>query len=129
MVLHSEQVADLIDRQGRAIGRITVTHHESSRIFGKFAPGPDFSAVERLFQDFEEAVELQALSVVDELDREIAALGLGLRLPGKSQRAEVHDVQIWGDGEITFEMRDVTVAPIGGARSAAETPRTAKRPA
>jgi len=60
--------------------------------------------MKRLFQDFEAAANLQALSAVDELDTEIAALGLHLRTPDGSQRIKIHDVQIWSDGDMTCKL-------------------------
>jgi hypothetical protein len=81
--------------QLRQICQITIERNEENLILGKFVPSPDFSAIEHLFEDFEEAVNLQALSVVDELDTKIVALGLYLRTPDGLQRIEIHDVQIW----------------------------------
>ncbi len=104
MKLYAEQRVYLIDAQQRQIGQITIERNEYNLIFGKFVPGSDFSAVKRLFQDFEEAANLQALSVVDELDTEIAALGLHLRTPDGSQRIKIHDVQIWSDGDMTCKL-------------------------
>jgi hypothetical protein len=66
--------------------------------------------VRQLFQEFEEAVNLQALSVIDELDTAITALGLHLQTPRDSQRLEVHDVQIWSDGSITCRVGSATLS-------------------
>jgi hypothetical protein len=60
-----------------------------------------------VFRAFEEAVNSQALAVVDELDAAIATLGLHLRSPDSPQRLDIHDVQIWSDGGITFRMDDL----------------------
>jgi hypothetical protein len=78
------------------------------------------TAVERLFEEFEEAVNLQALRLVDELDTEIAALGLYLRTPDGLQRMEIHDVQIWSDGDVTCQLGDGTRAPVDEVRKWAE---------
>jgi hypothetical protein len=101
MQLHVEQTLDLIDAEGRQVGQMVIERSEDNLVFGKFVPGPAFPAVQHLFREFEEAVDLQALSVVDELDTAITALGLHLRSPDSSQRVEIHDVQIWSDGGIT----------------------------
>lgn len=96
----------LIDAQQRQIGQVTIERNKGNPILGKFVPGSDFSAMEHLLQDFEEAVNLQALSIVDELDTEIPALGLHLCFPDRSPRIEIHDVQIWSDGSITFRFNE-----------------------
>ena len=110
MQLEVEQVVQLVDPQGRQVGQIEIERREENLIFGRFVPGPAFSTVEHLFQEFEEAVNLQALSVIDELDTAIAALGLHLHTPGDSQRIEAHDVQIWSDGSITCRVGSATVS-------------------
>ena len=68
-----------------------------------------------LFRDFEEAVNLQALSVVDELDAAIRALGLYIHLPDDSQRLNVYDVQIWSDGNVSFRVDRSSVSAVGTA--------------
>ena len=116
MKLYAKQMIYLIDVRQRQIGQIMIERDEDGLIFGKFVPGSDFSAVEPLFQDFEEAVNLQAFSVVDELDTEIAALGLHLRTLDGLQRIEIHDVQIWSDSDITCKLCDRTLAPVDEVR-------------
>ena len=108
MQLQSEQVIQLIDQQGHLVGQIEIERREENLIFGRFVPGPAFSTIEHLFQEFEEAVDAQALSVVDELDAAIAALGLHVHTPGDSQRREAHDVQIWSDKRVTYRVGSAT---------------------
>lgn len=104
MQLHAEQTVHLIDAEGRQIGQIVIERSEDKLVFGKFVPGPAFPAVQHLFRDFEEAADLQALRVVDELDAAIEALGLHLRSPDGPQHVEIHDVQIWSDSGITCRL-------------------------
>ncbi len=96
----------LIDAEQRWIGEVEIDHITHNLIFGAFVPGPDFPAVAEIFQKFEAAVNVQALSVVDELDAEIATLGLRLCLPDKTQCVNVYDIQIWHDGTITCRPGD-----------------------
>ena len=110
MQLQVEHVVHLVDRQGEQMGEIEIERREENLIFGRFIPGPAFSTVRQLFQEFEEAVNLQALSVIDELDTAITALGLHLQTPRDSQRLEVHDVQIWSDGSITCRVGSATLS-------------------
>jgi hypothetical protein len=110
MQLQIGQVVHLVDRQEQQIGQIEIERREENLIFGRFVPGPAFSTVQPLFQEFEEAVNLQALSVIDELDSAIAALGLHLHTLSDSQRIEAHDVQIWSDGSITCRVGGATLS-------------------
>lgn len=110
MQLQVKQIVHLVDRQGQQIGQIEIERREENLIFGRFVPGPAFSTVQPLFQEFEEAVNLQALSMVDELDTAIAALGLHVQTPGALQRIEAHDVQIWSDGSVTYRVGGATLS-------------------
>jgi hypothetical protein len=97
----------LLDAQQRQLGQIEVERTEGDLLFGKFLPEPAFAAVARLFRDFEEAADCQALAVVDKLDAAIVALGLTLRFPDGSRSVNLSDVQIWTDGGITCRMCDL----------------------
>lgn len=88
----------------RPVGQIMVEECENNLIAGQFVPGPAFETLEKLFLSFEEAVDAQAFSVVDELDAQIAALGLRLHWPSEIQPTQIEDVQIWSDGEITCRL-------------------------
>jgi hypothetical protein len=110
MQLQIGQVVHLVDRQDQQMGQIEIERREENLIFGRFVPGPAFSTVQSLFQEFEEAVNLQALSVIDGLDSAIAALGLHLHTLSDSQRIEAHDVQIWSDGSITCRVGSATLS-------------------
>lgn len=98
------QIIALVDTKERQIGQIRFERQEGDLMVGTFVPGFDFPCVEQLFHDFEEAVDLQALHRVDELDAEIAALGLHVHCPDVSARIPVQDVQIWRDGGITCRL-------------------------
>ncbi len=120
-------MAQLTDRRRRQIGQFTIESRENELIMGRFVPGPAFPAVEQLFRDFEEAANAQALSVVDEFDAKIAALGLCLRSPDGLQRIRIHDVQIWSDGGITCRLaRRATASASAGTESVQQVPLAAK---
>lgn len=106
MQLHVKQIVELVDAEQRQIGQMRIERHEDDLIFGKFVPGPAFPNVQQLFRDFEGAVEVQALHVIDQLDAAIAALGLHLRWADESEHIEIQDVQIWSDGGITCRLCD-----------------------
>lgn len=93
-----EQKLQLIDATQRNIGEVKIDSKVDQLLTGEFAPAPTFILVEELFHQFEEAVDAQALGIVDQLDKEIAALGLQLYSPEHRQSIKIHDVQIWSDG-------------------------------
>lgn len=51
-----------------------IDQKEELLLTGEFTPGSNFSAVEELFQQVEKAVDVQALSIIDQLDKGIVAL-------------------------------------------------------
>lgn len=104
MQLQNEVMLNLVDAFYRPVGKIMVEQYENNLISGEFVPGPAFGSVEKLFLSFEEAVDAQAFSMVDELDAQIAALGLRLYWSSESLPTEIEDVQIWSDGGITCKL-------------------------
>ena len=111
------QTFQLMDAQQNDLGRVTFESNEDGLLAGTFTPGSDYSAVEPLFRAFEEAADLQAMSAVDRLDAEIAALGLQLCSPDGTARVAVHDVQIWADGGISCRLKAPAPVPLNGSRS------------
>jgi hypothetical protein len=93
-----EIAVQLIDANQRNIGHVRIASQVEELLTGEFAPNSDFPLAKELFGKFEEAVDVQALGVVDQLDKEIAALGLQLYSPEHRQSIKIHDVQIWCDG-------------------------------
>ena len=122
MQLQAKQTVDLVTAEKRSLGQVVIERSEEDCCFGSFTPRSAFSAVQPLFRDFEEAVNLQALSIVDELDEAIRALGLHICLPDGSQPVAVEDVQIWSDGRISFKVDSPTAAHLG-------TPASVRAPA
>lgn len=116
MQRHPEQQFEILDGQQRQIGQFMIDRSKDDLLFGKFTPGPAFFTVEHLFRQFEEAVNAQALGVVDELDAAISALGLHFSSPDGLQDIGIHDVQIWSDGDITCKLSEKNVAEIHARR-------------
>jgi hypothetical protein len=115
MTFHADQVVTLFDGTNRRIGDLTVERIDNDLLFARIRPGPDFAVAEPLFRAFEEAVELQALKKVDELDGAIAALNLHLVTDDDQQSTSVHDVQVWSDGEMTCRLTPVAPPSVNGA--------------
>jgi hypothetical protein len=104
MPLQSQQQVSLWDGQNRDLGRVVIDRIEGDLVFGRFTPGSNYPEVERLFAEYIEAANEQLLSIVGELDEAIAALGLHLRSPNKTDLPAIYDVQI-GAGGINFRTR------------------------
>ena len=109
---------DLMDTEQQQLGQVRIDRQEEDLLYGTFMPGPAFSSVEHLFHEFEAAVEVQALSVIETLDAAIAALGLHLQWPDTREPIAVQDVQIWSDGSITCRLCEQSVA---SAKAAPQT--------
>lgn len=88
----------LMDAKQRNIGKVRIDSTVEKLLVGEFVPGSDFALVEEIFGKFEKAVNIQALGVVDQLDKQIVALGLQLYSPEHRQSIKIRDVQIWSDG-------------------------------
>jgi hypothetical protein len=114
MMREAQARFQLVDSRQRQLGEIVIERNEEELLFGEFIRGPDYSDVEQLFRQFDEAVNLQALRKVDELDAAISALGLHLRSLDGSQQLAIKDVQIWSDGSITCRLLGPTLAEVNG---------------
>jgi hypothetical protein len=112
-----KQTVYLVTAEGQKIGLIVIERNEGDLIFGSFIPSSAFSAVQSLFRDFEEAANLQALSVIDELDAAIRTLGLYICLPDDSQHIVIDDVQIWSDGSISFKVDSSALSSVGTSQT------------
>ena len=111
-------IVALVDTEQRQIGQMRIERQEEDLLWGTFVPGPAFPSVEQLFHEFEAAVEVQALHVIETLDAAIAALGLHLQWPDTREPIAVQDVQIWSDGTITCRLCEQSVA---SAKAAPQT--------
>ena len=108
---------ELMDTE-QQLGQMQIERQEEELLYGTFVPGPAFPRVEQLFHEFEAAVEVQALHVIETLDAAIAALGLHLEWPDTREPIAVQDVQIWSDGRITCRLCEQSVA---SAKAAPQT--------
>jgi hypothetical protein len=106
----AEQIVDLLDTKQRLIGQMRIERREGDLLVGTFVPGPAFPSIEPLFRAFEEAVDVQALHLIDELDAAIGALGLRLRWLDAPEPMAIRDVQIWSDGDISCRLCGQPVA-------------------
>jgi hypothetical protein len=120
------QQLELLDGHKRTLGRVIIEQVQGDLMFGRFTPTQEFARVERLFADFLEAANEQLLSVVADLDREIASLGLSLRGADGDDVGPVVDVQI-GEGTINFRLPSPEQAS-SGRTSAAVSPAPSTPP-
>jgi hypothetical protein len=101
--LQAEQVVQLDDAAGNRIGQMVIDQLEGDLVMGRFVPAEGFARIKPLFDEFNELVDNQILSLLDEVDARIDALGLHLCAEGDLMPA-IYDVQI-GGGTINFRLR------------------------
>ncbi len=111
MTLTASQTVTLTDSAGRELGSFAIDRVDGELVLGTFTPGPDYQTVRDIFDGFAEAVECAALSVVDQFDRQIAALGI--RVIVGTHTLPTRDVQIYPDGAASFR---VALAGLNGVR-------------
>ena len=90
----------LTDAQRRSLGQVVIERTEGDRVFGRFAPGPEFAALRSLFEELEEAANGQMFSEANRLADAIDRLGLHLSGYGPSEELAVCDVQIMGQSAL-----------------------------
>jgi hypothetical protein len=112
---------ELMDTAQRQLGQMRIERQKEDLFYGTFVPGPAFPSVEQLFHEFEAAVEVQALHVIETLDAAIAALGLYLQWPDSRAPIAVQDVQIWSDGSITCRLYEQSKVVTQRSAQAPET--------
>jgi hypothetical protein len=105
----------LFDKSGRRLGSVRVAGVRSNTLTGTFTEAPLFASVSNVFRRFEELVESNALAVLPDAEREIAALGLVLRA---DTDLPISDVQIYSDGG--FSCR-VSVDPLRNGSAAVKS--------
>lgn len=103
MAFQAGQVLTLSDSQGHALGTVTIERIEPEWISGPFVPGPDYPVVEPLFQRFQELADDFVLSLIDEAEDAILALGLQLRYSADGWPIEPATVQIWDSNVLAFK--------------------------
>src|SRR5437870_490830 len=86
---------DLVDKTGRRLGSVRFDDVRVNTLTGTFAESPEYASVAGLFHRFEELVNSNVLSVLPEVEGEIAGLGLFIRA---DTDLPVSDVQIYSDG-------------------------------
>lgn len=88
----------LLDRDGRLIGIVTLSSQENDFYSGKIRLTRENGMLNALFEEFEYAAQNQTLSLLDDLESEIEAWGLSI------QGTPVFDVQIMNGDDIAFKI-------------------------
>ena len=120
MQLPTGQPLLLCDGHQRLLGRLVINQIEDNLVLGRFVAEPDFASVRHLFAEFVEAVNQQLFRTVDELDQEIAALGLHLGSANGTPLPAIEDVQI-ADEEISFRIQPSQLGPDARAEATRST--------
>lgn len=96
------------------LGWIAVEALRDGRVLGTFTPGPDFGSIEPLVREYEEVINDQIFSLLDEYDAKFNALGLHVLSADGRLIDAVHDLQIASDGGAAVRL-GAPVRPVNGA--------------
>lgn len=121
MTLTRNQQVQLLNNNRRCLGLVTVERVEGDRLFGQFAAQPEFSAVERLFREFEDAVNQQLFSHAGDISTSIDSLGLRLAVPGDGALLEIDDVQLMNGRKFCCRLKGMMRSPANEDRAALMT--------
>lgn len=89
---------------GRQLGQVRAFSVYAHRILGEFTPGPDYPSAEPLFRYFEELVNDQIISLMDDAMADIDALEIIASVP--EGEVAVRDVQIYSDGGFSCRLSE-----------------------
>ncbi|MCI0637929.1 MAG: hypothetical protein L0Y70_02575 [Gemmataceae bacterium] len=98
------QKYSLLDSNYALIGEVAIQMHKNGWYFGAFTSAPGFEKVKALFEEHTEIVNDQVLSLIDDVEQKIAALGLHLLVDGGGRVPPICDVQI-GNNSINFHVQ------------------------
>jgi hypothetical protein len=104
------------------LGSIVVDDVREGRVLGTFTPGPDFGSIEPLVREYEEIINDQIFSLLDEFGAKLAALRLELVSADGQVIGSVNDLQIASDGGTLVRLG--VPAPHNGAVVHTATSRT-----
>jgi hypothetical protein len=103
MTLQPQQRVFLRDQAEVRLGHVDIDEVQDNLIYGRFTATPGFVRVQQLFEDYQQAVNQQLFSLVDDLEDRMANMGLQLESLNGSPMPPIHNVQI-GSGRITFRV-------------------------
>src|SRR4051794_13572338 len=96
---------NLLDPHGRAIATAQVTE-EGGRFWGRIDFGPMPTSLRKVFEEFEEIVNGQVLSLLDEIEAEVAALSLRAVF-GDGREVLIEALHIYpATGDISFRVKE-----------------------
>jgi len=99
------RVFELLDREGHIWGKIRVKEIRDNLVLGQFFPEPEFSRLQHLFSEYEDAVNQMVFSVLDNLEEAIDSQGLHLCTTEEEGKLDLYDVQIMNKKDISFRIR------------------------
>ena len=80
------------------IGKVQIEEIKEGRIHGEFVPSEQFGEYEPIFRRYTEIVEGQAFTYLDQIESEIARLGITIQFDESDAPEHVYSVQIFTDG-------------------------------
>lgn len=112
--MDSANVLYLTDRHGRALGKIVVDQIEGAKHLGTFEPLDLPPKVEELFLRYEQLIEGQVLSLMDEIESEIDSYGFTVSKERGQPGERITDLQVYRDGGVSFQVVLCRTEPAGG---------------
>ena len=80
------------------LGTVHIEDIKEGRIHGEFVPSEHFGTYEPIFRRYTEIVEEQAFTYLDQIESEIARLGITIQFDETDEPERVYGVQIFTDG-------------------------------
>lgn len=96
---------DLLSNGGDNLGKVRIEEIDHGQIGGAFEPAEGFALLEPIFRRYTEIVEQQSFTYLDQIESEIARLGLKIQFDDGTAPQRVYHVQIYTDGEYGFSCR------------------------
>ena len=95
----------LQDKRGRKLGTILVERCEGNLRVGKIVPEEWPTDLQEVFSRYEQLINDQVLSILDEVEKEIDAYGFRVS-SGSTQNGEpITDLQITSDHRVSFRFK------------------------
>jgi hypothetical protein len=113
----SARNVELIDASQQVIARGRVTA-EGERCMGELDLGPMPDSIRHTFQEYEEIINGQVFSLLDEIEERIHALGIKAIFEQKNEATRIEDLQLYpSTGLVSFHILPLTAPPSSVAAS------------
>jgi hypothetical protein len=104
MELKPGQQVALTDASSRSLGDVSIEQIDGDQLSGRLFPGPDYSAVQPLFREFEKLIKQGIRSKTDEAGAKIDGLGLCVRAKDGSF-FDITDAQLFREQDFSCRIK------------------------